>query len=93
MSHMCSNAIVSYQRSTSVYYFTPNLPTNVVGFGGLDSSTVLAMFGGVLLNESKSLEVLTQAILVGTMLVGRLCCYYIILYYITAYDYTLYHYD
>ena len=52
---------------------TPNLPTDMVGFKGFDSSIILIERGGILRFIGDFLESLTQAMLVGTMLVGRLC--------------------
>ena len=51
---------------------TPNLPTNIVEFGGFDSSIMLILRGGILTPIGDFPESLSQAMLVGTMLVGRL---------------------
>ena len=51
---------------------TPNLPTDIVGFRGFDSSIILILRGGILMSIGDFLESLSQAMLVGTMLVGRL---------------------
>ena len=54
---------------------TPNLPTNIVGFRGFDSSVILILRGGIPMpigSPRDFPESLTQAMLVGTMLVGRL---------------------
>ena len=51
---------------------TPNLPTNIVDFGGSDSSVILIQRGGILMSKRDFPESLSQAMLVGTMLVGRL---------------------
>ena len=56
--------------------FTPNLPTNIVDFRGLDSSIILISRGGILMSRGDSPESLSQAMSVGTMLVGRLGVYY-----------------
>ena len=51
---------------------TPNLPTNIVGFKGFDSSTILILRGGIPRFIGDFPESLTQAMLVGAMLVGGL---------------------
>ena len=51
---------------------TANLRSNIVDFGGLDSSIILSFRGGILMSIGNFLETLSQAILVGIMLVGRL---------------------
>ena len=51
---------------------SPNLPTNIVGFRGVDSSIILIQRGGILRPIGDLLESLSQAMLVGTMLVGGL---------------------
>ena len=55
---------------------TPNPPTNIVVFGGFDSSTMLILRGWNSQAHKDFLgilpENLTQAMLVGTMLVGKL---------------------
>ena len=51
---------------------TPNLPANIVDFGGFDSSIMLFLRGGILMSIGDFPESLSQAMLVGTMLVGRL---------------------
>ena len=51
---------------------TANLPTNIVGFGGLDSSIILIYRGGIPTSIGNFPESLSRAMLVGTMLVGRL---------------------
>ena len=51
---------------------SPNLLTNIVGFRGFDSSTILIQRGGILMSIGDFPESLRQAILVGIMLVGRL---------------------
>ena len=48
---------------------TPNLPTNIVDFGGFDSSTILIIRGGIPRPIGDFPESLSQAILVGIMLV------------------------
>ena len=55
--------------------YSANLPTNIVGFGGLDSSIILIQRGGILRSIGDFPESLRQAMLVGTMLVGRLGVY------------------
>ena len=54
---------------------TPNLPTDIVDFGGLDSSIILISRGGISRHIGDFPESLSQAMLVGTMLVGRLGVY------------------
>ena len=51
---------------------TPNLPTNIVDFGGFDSSIILILRGGILRPIRDVPESLTQAIIVGMMSVGGL---------------------
>ena len=51
---------------------TPNLPTNIVGFRGFDSSTILSVRGGIPRPVGILPESLSQAMLVGITLVGRL---------------------
>ena len=51
---------------------TPNLPTNIVGFRGFDSSIILILRDGMLMSTGDFPESLSQARLVGIMLVGRL---------------------
>ena len=51
---------------------TPDLPTNIVDFGGFDSSVILIERGGILMSKGDFPESLSQAMLVGVMLVGRL---------------------
>ena len=51
----------------------PNLPTNIVGFRGLDSSIMLCLREGILMSIGNFLESSSRAMLVaGIMLVGRL---------------------
>ena len=52
---------------------TPNLPTNIVGFGWFASSVILNVRGGIPRPIGNFLESLSRAILLGIMLVGRLC--------------------
>ena len=51
---------------------TPNLPTNIVDFGGFDSSIILNLRGEIPRPTGELPESLSQAMLVGIMLVGRL---------------------
>ena len=51
---------------------TPNPPTDIVGFRGLDSSIMLILRGGIPRPIGDWPESLSRAMLVGTMLVGRL---------------------
>ena len=51
---------------------TPNLPTNIVDFGGCDSSIMLCSWGGILMSIGNFPENLSQAMLVGVMLVEGL---------------------
>ena len=53
----------------------PNLPTNIVDFGGFDSSIILIKRGGILMSMGNVPESLSQVMLVGVMLVGRLGVY------------------
>ena len=52
--------------------FTPNLPTNIVDFGGFASSIILIQRGGILRPIGDFPESLTRAMLVGTILLGGL---------------------
>ena len=54
---------------------TADPPTNIVDFGGFDSSTILILRGGILMSIGDFPESLSQAMLVGVMLVGRLCVF------------------
>ena len=56
---------------------TPNLPTNIVDFRGLDSSIILIIRGGIPMSIRDFQEDLSQAMLVGVMLVGGLCVLYV----------------
>ena len=51
---------------------TANLPTNIVDFGGFDSSIILILRGGIPRPIVNFPEGLSQAMLVGVMLVGGL---------------------
>ena len=51
---------------------TANLPTNIVDFGGFDSSIMLNLRGGIPRPKGNFPEILSQAMLLGVMLVGRL---------------------
>ena len=51
---------------------TPNLPTNIVDFGGFDSSIMLCLRAGILMSIGDFPESLSQAMFVGIRLVGRL---------------------
>ena len=51
---------------------TANLPTNIVDFGGFDSSIISIIMGGILMSTGDFSESLSQAILVGVMLVDGL---------------------
>ena len=50
---------------------TPDLPTDIMDFGGFDSSIILIVRGGIPRPTGDSPESLSQAILVGIMLVGK----------------------
>ena len=50
----------------------PISSTNIMDFGGFDSSMILILRGGILMSIGDFLEDLSQAILVGITLVGRL---------------------
>ena len=57
---------------------TPNPPTNIVDFGGFDSSVVLILRGGILMSIGDFPEVLSQAMLVGCNVsreIGRMACF------------------
>ena len=54
------------------YSRTANLPTNIVDFGGFDSSIILIIRGGIPRPIGDFPESLSRAMLVGIMLVGRL---------------------
>ena len=56
-------------------YSTPNLPTNIVDFRGLDLSIILISRGGILMSIGDFPQSLSRAMLVGTMLVGVLGVY------------------
>ena len=60
------------QRATLLPYSTPNLPADIVGFRGFDSSIILNLRGGILRPIGNFPEVLSQAMLAGTMLEGKL---------------------
>ena len=64
--------IHTYTHIHTYIYITANPRTNIVDFGGFDSSTTLILRGGIPRPTGDSLESLTQAMLVGVMLVGRL---------------------
>ena len=51
---------------------TPNPPTNIAGFRGLDSSIILILRSGIPRPIGDLPESLSRAMLVGTMLVERL---------------------
>ena len=51
---------------------THNLHTNIVDFGGFDSSIMFCLMGGIPRPIGDFPESLSQAMLVGIMLVGRL---------------------
>ena len=55
-----------------VQYDTANLRTKILDVGGLDSSRVLNLRGGIPMSIRHFAEVLRQRILVGIILVGRL---------------------
>ena len=52
-------------------YDTANLPTNIMDFGGFDSSIILSLRGGILMSIGDFPECLSQAILVRIILVGK----------------------
>ena len=71
--HLAATARAERERPDGGrYMFTPNPPTNIVGFRGFDSSIILSLRGGILTPIGNFPESLSQAMLVGTMLVGRL---------------------
>ena len=49
----------------------PNLPANIVGLRGFDSSIILNSRSGILRPMGNFPESLSQAMLVGVMLAGR----------------------
>ena len=51
--------------SMCTFVYTPNPPTNIVGFRGLDSSVILSLRGGILMSIGDFPESLSQAMLVG----------------------------
>ena len=59
----------------SLYYTTPNLPTNIMDFRGFDSRIILMLGVGIPRPKWDFPEMLSQAIVVGIMLVGRLGVY------------------
>ena len=69
-----NNALeIIYSKSLWVWvWVTANLPTNIVNFGGFDSSIILILRVGILMSIGNFPESLSQAILMGVMLVGRL---------------------
>ena len=62
----------SPQTSPARSLGTPDLPTNIAGFRGFDSSITLSSRGGILMSIEDFPESLTRAMLVGVMLVGSL---------------------
>ena len=54
------------------FSYTANLPSNIVGFKGFDSSTILIQRGGIPRPKGNFPESLSQAMLVGITLVGKL---------------------
>ena len=50
----------------------PNFSTNIMDFGGFDSSIILILRGEIMMSIGDSPESLSQAMLVGVMLVGGL---------------------
>ena len=73
--HYRAPAVTYFEGSIRPISITPNLPTNIVGFGGLDSSTILIWMGGIPRFIGKFPERLSRALLVGKMLVGGLGVY------------------
>ena len=63
--------LVTNTRGT-LYSRSPNVGTNIVDFGGFDSSVILILRGGILMSVGDSPESLSQAMSAGIMLVGRL---------------------
>ena len=59
---------------------TTNLRTKIPDFRGLDSIIILILRGGIIMSIGNCLEILSQAILVGTIVLGTLgewlICYY-----------------
>ena len=61
-----------------IYHSTPNLPTNIMDFSGLDSSIILIQRGETPRPIGNSPENLSKAILVGIIFVGRVgVCVYV----------------
>ena len=63
--------VASYRIMSCHVCHTPNLPTNIVDFGGFDSSIMLCLRVEFSCPGDFP-DSLSQAMLVGTMLVGRL---------------------
>ena len=56
----------------AVVVVKPNLPTNIVDFGGFDSSRILLLRGGIPRHKGNLPESSSRRILVGIILAGRL---------------------
>ena len=65
-------AVVSVLAPVLDVATTANLPTNIMGFRGFDSSIILNLRGGILRPIGHFPESLSQAILAGITLVGTL---------------------
>ena len=53
-------------------YHTADLRTEILDFGGVDSSIILMLRGGILMSVRNFADMLCQRILAGIILVGRL---------------------
>ena len=69
----CTQVFYGYvlQTALGMGMGTPNLPTNIMDFGGFDSRLMLSLKGGILMSIGKLPESLSQAMLVGVILVYR----------------------
>ena len=83
---ICSHVYVHIAPCHNIIASTPGSPTNIVGFGGFDSSTMLILRGGILMSIGDFPESSSQAMLVCVMLVGGLG---VIAYDILHYQYSL----
>ena len=67
-----SHGVCWLSRDLLAQWYAQSPYTNIVDFRGFDSSTILALRGGILMSIGDFPEVLSQTMLLGTMLVGRL---------------------
>ena len=54
---------------------TANLRSKILDFGGLDSSRILIIRGGIFVSIGKFPDILSHRILVGIILAGKCICY------------------